>query len=128
VSLRQDGSLEIVPVTDPALATVGAVRSALETEGSIGVICADAAAPALAAALQAAGLVQAPTVDSEGDDGRVALLPASLAKGLEFDHVIVVEPDEIVRAEPRGLARLYVALTRAVSRLTVLHTTPFPLP
>jgi DNA helicase IV len=47
-------------------------------------------------------------------------------KGLEFDHVIVVEPARIVAAEARGLQRLYVALTRAVSRLTVLHAEPLP--
>ncbi|HKT01193.1 MAG TPA: ATP-binding domain-containing protein, partial [Rugosimonospora sp.] len=50
------------------------------------------------------------------------------AKGLEYDHVIVVEPAEIVAAEPRGLNRLYVVLTRAVSRLAVLHAQPLPEP
>jgi DNA helicase IV len=64
--------------------------------------------------------------DAEDDDARVTVLPASLAKGLEFDHVIVVEPAEIVDAEPRGLHRLYVVLTRAVSRLAVLHARPLP--
>jgi DNA helicase IV len=39
---------------------------------------------------------------------------------------VVVEPAGIVAAEPRGLARLYVALTRAVSRLVVLHHAPLP--
>ncbi|HEY3977906.1 MAG TPA: ATP-binding domain-containing protein, partial [Streptosporangiaceae bacterium] len=57
---------------------------------------------------------------------RLTLVPVTLAKGLEFDHVIVVEPDRIAGAERRGLHRLYVALTRAVSRLTVLHTGPLP--
>ena len=61
------------------------------------------------------------------EDSRITLLPASLAKGLEFDHVIVVEPDEIVRAEPRGLNRLYVVLTRAVSRLSIVHRARLPL-
>ena len=56
------------------------------------------------------------------------MLPASLAKGLEYDHVIVVEPADIVAAEPRGLNRLYVVLTRAVSRLAILHTRPLPAP
>lgn len=40
--------------------------------------------------------------------------------------MIVVEPAAIVAAEPRGLHRLYVVLTRAVSRLVVLHTDPLP--
>jgi DNA helicase IV len=53
-------------------------------------------------------------------------VPAALAKGLEFDHVIVVEPAEIAEAEPRGLHRLYVVLTRAVSRLDVVHARPLP--
>ena len=63
-----------------------------------------------------------------GGRRRVTVLPASLAKGLEYDHVIVVEPADIVAAEPRGLHRLYVVLTRAVSRLAVLHAQPLPAP
>ncbi len=59
---------------------------------------------------------------------QLILVPVTLAKGLEFDHVIVVEPDRIAAAESRGLQRLYVALTRAVSRLTVLHAEPLPAP
>ncbi|WP_374050288.1 HelD family protein [Streptomyces roseicoloratus] len=58
--------------------------------------------------------------------GRVSVVPASLAKGLEYDHVVVVEPAEIVAAEPRGLHRLYVVLTRAVSRLDLVHRAPLP--
>ncbi|HZD98834.1 MAG TPA: ATP-binding domain-containing protein, partial [Micromonosporaceae bacterium] len=53
-------------------------------------------------------------------------LPATVAKGLEYDHVIVVEPAAIVAAEPRGLHRLYVVLTRAVSRLAIVHAEPLP--
>ncbi|WP_433378852.1 HelD family protein [Actinoplanes sp. CA-142083] len=55
-----------------------------------------------------------------------AYLPAALVKGLEFDHVIVVEPADIVAAEPRGRNRLYVVLTRAVASLTILHRKPLP--
>jgi hypothetical protein len=60
------------------------------------------------------------------DRNDVTLLPASLVKGLEYDHVIVVEPADIVAAEPRGHSRLYVVLTRAVSSVTVLHRRPLP--
>jgi DNA helicase IV len=126
VSLRRDGALDVREVPDLAAATVDEVRAALAIEGSIAVICADRSAAALTSALHEAGLSAPPEVGL--DEARVTVLPASLAKGLEYDHVIVVEPDEIVRAEPRGLARLYVVLTRAVSRLTVLHTQPLPLP
>jgi DNA helicase IV len=56
----------------------------------------------------------------------VTLLPASMVKGLEYDHVIVVEPADIVAAEPRGSSRLYVVLTRAMSTLVILHRAPLP--
>ena len=54
------------------------------------------------------------------------MVPATLVKGLEYDHVIDIEPADIVAAEARGLNRLYVVLTRAVSRLSVVHSAPLP--
>jgi ATP-dependent exoDNAse (exonuclease V) beta subunit len=48
------------------------------------------------------------------------------AKGLEFDDVIVVEPAALVATDRRGLRLLYVTLTRATQRLTVVHATPLP--
>lgn len=54
------------------------------------------------------------------------MLPATLAKGLEYDHVVAVEPAAVVEAEARGPHRLYVVLTRAVSRLDVVHARPLP--
>jgi RecA/RadA recombinase len=53
-------------------------------------------------------------------------IPVSLIKGLEYDRVVVVEPADIVAAEPRGMNRLYVALTRALGELIILHTKPLP--
>ena len=58
---------------------------------------------------------------------RLTLVPVTLAKGLEFDHVVLVEPGRIATGEAYGLRRLYVALTRAVSRLTVFHAEPLPI-
>ncbi|MEU6430235.1 AAA family ATPase [Microbispora sp. NPDC046973] len=120
------GSLSVRRETDVAAALPEAVRQALAQEGSIGVIAADSGLPSLSAALEAAGVphtVLGP--DSTGDD-RVLLVPATLAKGLEYDHVIVAEPAAIAEAEERGLARLYVVLTRAVTSLTVLHSRDLP--
>jgi len=121
-SFRSDGALSIDRVDDLPAACVTAVRQALEHEGSIGVIAADERAPELTDVLKAAGIE---TVAADGD-GRVAVVPASLAKGLEYDHVIAIEPAEIVAAEARGLNRLYVVLTRAVSRLHILHESVLP--
>jgi DNA helicase IV len=56
----------------------------------------------------------------------VVVLPVSAAKGLEFDVVVLVEPAELIAESPRGLNDLYVALTRATQRLTVVHAEPLP--
>jgi DNA helicase IV len=126
-SLRHDGELTIRAVDDVAAAAVAEVRRALAYEGSVGVIAADAELAAVVAALRAAGVPTAAVDDLDAQE-RVTAVPASLAKGLEYDTVVVVEPAAIVAAEPRGLHRLYVVLTRAVSRLAVLHAAPLPEP
>ncbi|WP_327089077.1 AAA family ATPase [Nonomuraea sp. NBC_01738] len=101
-----------------------AVLEALAAEGSIGVIVPDALVPETSASLSE--VPHAILNPDAPEDHRVLVVPATLAKGLEYDHVIVVEPADIVSAEPRGLARLYVVLTRAVTSLTVLHDKPLP--
>jgi hypothetical protein len=58
--------------------------------------------------------------------GALGAIPVSQIKGLEYDRVVLIEPAEIVAAEPRGMNRLYVALTRAVAELVILHTSPLP--
>jgi DNA helicase IV len=127
-SVRQEaGSLAVQPVAPGGLAEAlaGACRDALSRPGSAAVIAADDQVPELAAMLAAAGLPHA-ILDGGPDAEPLTVVPVSLAKGLEFDQVIVVEPARIAAAEERGLHRLYVALTRAVSRLTVLHAAPLP--
>ncbi|MFE6786414.1 HelD family protein [Streptomyces sp. NPDC057680] len=117
-SVRKDGEVTVTRTTDrldlPA-ATAGAVRAALAAEGSVGVITAEGLVATVAEAVRGCGA-----------DERVAVLPATAVKGLEFDHVVVVEPAAIVAAEARGPHRLYVALTRAVSRLTLVHEADLP--
>ncbi|GAA2220194.1 AAA family ATPase [Micromonospora olivasterospora] len=124
-SLRRDGTLDVRAVADLAAAAVAEVRAALAHDGSVGVIAADDAVAGLRAALADAGIDTA-TADDVEAAARVTVVPATMVKGLEYDHVVVVEPAAIVAAEPRGLNRLYVVLTRAVSRLAVLHTAPLP--
>ena len=127
-SVRQDaGALEVrgVGPGGMAAALTEACSQALARPGSAAVIAADDHLPALASMLAAAGVPHAP-LEAEQGPGQLTMVPVSLAKGLEFDQVIVVEPDRIAAAELHGLHRLYVALTRAVSRLTVLHAGPLP--
>ncbi|MFJ4581945.1 HelD family protein [Streptomyces echinatus] len=122
-SLRTDGELTLRPAEDLLGTTVAAVRDALAREGSVGVVTADADADRVRAALTGAGL------DPAGPDAlgaRLTVVPASVVKGLEYDHVVAVEPATVAEAEERGLHRLYVVLTRAVSRLDVVHARPLP--
>ncbi|MFG3085775.1 HelD family protein [Streptomyces parvulus] len=56
----------------------------------------------------------------------VSVLAAAQAKGMEYDHVLVVEPATIADRGPAGLRQLYIALTRSTQSLTVLHTAPLP--
>ncbi|MGY4769157.1 HelD family protein [Kribbella sp. CWNU-51] len=109
---------------------VAACKTALGGEGSVALIAADDQISHLRDALAAAGLEPAllGETEDEMDTTRLVCVPATLAKGLEFDAVIVAEPAQIVAAEPRGLHRLYVILTRAVSRLHIIHAQPLPNP
>jgi DNA helicase IV len=67
--------------------------------------------------------------DSLFDETRIAVLTPREAKGMEFDHVIVVEPASIVEeaVEGQGLRELYVALTRPTRTLVVVHSRPLPV-
>ncbi|WP_285705159.1 ATP-binding domain-containing protein [Microtetraspora sp. NBRC 16547] len=58
---------------------------------------------------------------------QVSVIPAPLAKGLEFDHVVVLEPRAIAEQGPAGLRRLYVAITRCTQTLTIVHSAPLPV-
>ncbi|MFD6970855.1 HelD family protein [Streptomyces sp. NPDC059979] len=125
------GSLRISRTegADLTAAVVSACRESLVHEGSIGLIAADARIPALADALREADLPCLAPGEETTVEARLTLVPASLAKGLEYDYVVLDEPAAIVDGEPderTGLRRLYVCLTRAVSGLAVLHATPLP--
>ncbi|MFK4037641.1 HelD family protein [Nonomuraea wenchangensis] len=116
-SYRSDGRVRVTAVEKLGKGVVAAVREAYGFEGSIGVIAADPGAAELAAALRDEGFELG---------GRLSVVEASLVKGLEYDHVVVAEPAAIAEGERRGFNRLYVALTRAVSRLDVVHARPLP--
>ena len=131
-SVRRSGGALTITATAAQISLVDTMvetcRHRLREDGSIGVIAADADIADLHDALTAAGL--AATLLGRDEDAldtfRVVCVPASLAKGLEFDTVIAVEPARIAAAEPRGLRRLYVVLTRAVSALHIIHAEPLP--
>jgi DNA helicase IV len=88
-----------------------------QVEGTVGVICAPTARDGVRAALGAAQLSGAE---------RLAVVTSLESKGLEYDGVLVVEPDRIVAESPGGVRSLYVALTRPTQRLVTLDAAAGP--
>ncbi len=133
---RARGELVIDRADNAMAAGTSRVEAALGKEGSIGLIVPDALSTRADECLTAAGidhgvLGRDPVPFSEGIEARVDVVPASLAKGLEFDHVVLVEPADITAAEEdrqTGLRRLYVCLTRAVTSLVICHSKSIPVP
>ncbi len=139
---RSRGELVVRPGSpgspDSLVEVVGAT---VLREGSVGLIVADDRVASVTGHLTAAGIgfavlsdgpaASEPTAAPEATefDQHLDVVPASLAKGLEFDHVVLLEPAAIVAGEHdrvTGLRRLYVCLTRAVTSLAVLHDEPLP--
>ncbi|TDO49150.1 DNA helicase IV [Kribbella sp. VKM Ac-2527] len=126
---RARGELAITQVPDSLAAALSVLDEVTTRPGSIGLIVPDALVPNTRKALQHKGIPFAILGDEDDVDAHLDVVPASLAKGLEFDHVILVEPAAIVSGEAderTGLRRLYVCLTRAVTSLAVLHTDNLP--
>ncbi|MFF4400427.1 HelD family protein [Streptomyces sp. NPDC001480] len=128
-SVRENPGFFEVRATDGTADVVAACEELLRNEGSTGLIAADARIPALTEALTEAGITYLSPGEETTADTRLTLVPASLAKGLEYDYVVLDEPQAVVDGEPderTGLRRLYVTLTRAVSGLIVTHTAALP--
>ncbi len=100
-----------------------AARRSSAQGGTVAVIAPEILHGAIAAALADRGAV---ADDVEAIDAPIAVLSGLDSKGLEFDHVIVVEPSRLVAPDRSGLRLLYVILTRATRRLVVVHTEPLP--
>ena len=90
--------------------------------GRLAVIAPDSLIAAIAAALP----VAVPGDRPESLDAQAALLTVSQAKGLEFDRVIVAGPSGILSQSENGGHDLYVAITRATHRLTVVYDGELP--
>ncbi|MEL0627863.1 UvrD-helicase domain-containing protein [Salinibacterium amurskyense] len=103
---------------------VGADR-AISSDGTVAVIVSDSLTSSIVDALQQsfAGDV------GEGAAGLnkpIAVLTPRESKGLEFDSVVVVEPQRIVDEISRGAAALYVAMTRSTQRLSIVASQRLP--
>ncbi|MDQ1391433.1 MAG: hypothetical protein QOF30_410, partial [Acidimicrobiaceae bacterium] len=93
--------------------------------GTVGVICPPSMVAMAGTALTEAG-VGFGSLEAGALDDTVTLVAVGTVKGLEFDSVVVVEPSRIVAESAQGLRALYVALTRATRRLSIVHSEPLP--
>ncbi len=93
--------------------------------GNIGVIVPESMSADVDVMLTEADIPHGGAV-RQGLDNQVTVVSVHLAKGLELDSVVVVEPARILGEQPRGAQSLYVALTRSTKRLTLLHSEPLP--
>lgn len=106
--------------------TVATEHRALES-GTMAVLAPPSLVDAVGEALGAAGIEAHVASDRAADlDAPVTVIPAGMAKGLEFDGVVLVEPQRVVDEADEGLRSLFVALTRATRRLAVVHEGNLP--
>ncbi len=122
---RTAPSIEQVPATSLAVAALSAGFGLVDEGFLVGVISPPGA---LETSLVAASRhdPRVGRLDRDGMSRPVTIVPAPLAKGLEFDAVVVVEPAGIADGDLRGLRLLYVALTRPIQRLSIVHSLPLP--
>jgi len=100
-----------------------AARVAVRDEGTVAIVAPVDLHDDLVGSLADLGAVAR---RADALDAAVAVLDARDAKGLEFDHVVVVEPARLVTPDARGLRLLYVVLTRATRRLVIVHAESLP--
>ncbi len=127
--VRDDGDPARIVAAGPELAVslIDVVRQELGAvgEGNVAVIVPDSL---VAEAEDAFDMAELPHggATRHGLDQQVTVVPVRLVKGIEVDAAVVVEPARIVAEESQGIRSLYVALTRATKRVTVLHREPLP--
>ncbi len=133
-SVRHGGpgpDLRTVEAGEVVAATVAAATELAGEFQTTGVIVPSPMVDAVLEGLRNEGTDPVDTRKSETLGAALSVVDAAVVKGLEFDVVVVVEPAAFVDLYPEeltGLRLLYVALTRAVQRLTIVHSAPLPNP
>jgi DNA helicase IV len=122
---REDRRDPVVAALVERVAKVAVEERDTVDPGSVAIIAPNTLVEAIATALDDAGIDYGRAARN-GLAERVTLVPVSLVKGLELDAAVVVEPAAIVDEEAQGLRALYVALTRATKRLSIVHARPLP--
>jgi DNA helicase IV len=128
VSVRQDGAPpRIVRVSSMGDALIDVIRDELHEveQGNVALVCPASLVDTVCESLGAAGVPYG-RATRRGFDQQVTVVSVGMVKGLEVDSAIVIEPARIVSEEAQGMRALYVALTRATKRLTVVYAEPLP--
>jgi len=126
LAIRAGQAPEFVRVTEGSLVRllVRDMEEAMTRQGSLGVIVPDGLLDEVLVHARA-NRIEVDAADW-GRGRKTTVLTPRQAKGLEFDHVVVVEPAGIVTGAPDGYRRLYVALTRATQTMKILHSAELP--
>ena len=125
-AVRRTGEAPRFVAVDPADLVVAVGRQARDASSVGGTVAVIASSPLHAALVAELADMDARADSADALDARVAILTATDAKGLEFDHVIVVEPAHLVSSDAAGMRLLYMALTRATRRLVIVHAEALP--
>lgn len=128
-SVRQSGAAPLVSRVDATLRLAAIAEQATEMAAmwtTVGVVGPEYLLDDILGALTTMGLTAGDARRAASLDESVVVLGAVASKGLEFDAVLVVEPSAIVAERDGGARALYVALTRAVQELRIVHVDDLP--
>jgi DNA helicase IV len=123
---RTDPTIRRVRESELAATALQEAATLAEDHALVAVVIPEDLAPELTRA--ARGHPEVGVLERDAMTRPVTVVPAPAAKGLEFDAVVVVEPAAIAGDDGRGLRLLYVALTRPIQHLSVVHAQPLPAP
>jgi DNA helicase IV len=121
---RTDPAVQAVPAEELAPTALSEARLLTQEHALVAVIAPTELVPALARL--ARGDANVGLLERDAMTRPITIVPAPAAKGLEFDAVVVVEPAAIAGTDSRGLRLLYVAMTRPIQHLSVVHAEPLP--
>ncbi len=123
---RTDPAVRPVDETELASAALDEAAALARDHALVAVIVPPDLVPALTRLTRRNTQVGA--LDRDAMTRPITIVPAPAAKGLEFDAVVVVEPAAIAGDDRRGLRLLYVAMTRPIQHLSIVHAQPLPCP
>ncbi len=121
---RTDPAIEQVNPDELAPAALTEARALTDHYALVAIITPDEHVATLTAL--ATGQRDVGVLERDAMTRPVTIVPAGAAKGLEFDAVVVVEPSSFAGSGQRGLRLLYVAMTRPIQHLSIVHALPLP--